>query len=155
MSAVFSVEDLKKKLQKGQYKLTHQRKVVLDVFVKNPDKHLSAEDVYAILKTEEDDNIGLATVYRTLELLCDSQMDVLQKIDFGEGCYRYELNTNEPNTHQHHHLICTQCRNVIEFEEDMLDVLEKDIFNKCKFMIKDHQVKFFGLCEECQKKFAD
>lgn len=154
MSDIFSLDDLKKRLQNSPYKLTHQRKVVLEVFVDNPGTHLSAEEVHDILKRKSAD-IGLATVYRALELLCGKDIAILQKIDFGDGCARYELNLTKPNTHQHHHLICTNCKKVIEFSEDMLEALEADIIKKCGFKITDHQVKFFGICEECQKELAD
>lgn len=154
MPSVYLLDELKKKLQNSSYKLTHQRKVVLEVFVDNPGTHLSAEEVHDILKQRSAD-IGLATVYRSLELLCDKEIGILQKIEFGDGCSRYELNLTEPNTHQHHHLICTKCKKVTEFSEDMLDALETDIMKKCGFKVTDHQVKFFGLCEECQKKLAN
>lgn len=151
MTGDYSLEMLKTKLQNSQYKLTHQRKVVLEVFAEHPGCHLSAEEIHDILKQKSAD-IGLATVYRALELLCGEDIGILQKIEFGDGCARYELNVTEPNTHQHHHLICTSCKRVIEFSEDMLDTLEADIAQKCGFKVTDHQVKFFGLCEECQKK---
>ena len=154
MPSAYLLDDLKKKLQNSSYKLTHQRKVGLEVFVDNPGTHLSAEEVHDILKQRSAD-IGLATVYRSLELLCDKEIGILQKIEFGDGCARYELNLTEPNTHQHHHLICTKCKKVTEFSEDMLDALETDIMKKCGFKVTDHQVKFFGLCEECQKKLAN
>ena len=97
-----------------------------------------------------DADIGLATVYRALELLCSKDIGILQKIEFGDGCSRYELNVTKENTHQHHHMICTNCHKVIEFSEDMLDDLENDIFKKCQFKVTDHQVKFYGLCKDCQ-----
>ena len=154
MSATYSLDNLKQKLQNSPYKFTHQRKVVLEVFVNNPGVHLSAEEVHDILKQKAAD-IGLATVYRALELLCSKEIGILQKIDFGDGCSRYELNLTEPNSHQHHHMICTNCKKVIEFSEDMLDDLEADIMKKCGFKVTDHQVKFFGLCEECRKEIAN
>ena len=149
MATDFTVEALKQKLQNSQYKLTYQRKVVLEVFVNNPGEHLSAEDVHDKLKAMDAD-IGLATVYRALELLCSKDIGILQKIEFGDGRSRYELNVTKENTHQHHHMICTNCHKVIEFSEDMLDDLENDIFKKCQFKVTDHQVKFYGLCKDCQ-----
>lgn len=126
----------------------------MEVFVNNPGVHLSAEEVHDMLKQKSAD-IGLATVYRALELLCSEEICILQKIEFGDGCSRYELNMTEPNSHQHHHMICTRCRKVIEFSEDMLEDLEADIRKKCGFRVTDHQVKFFGLCEECQKEIEN
>ena len=94
--------DIKQKFQEKQYKLTPQRQIILQVFVEHQDKHLSAEDVHVIVR-QHSSEIGLATVYRTLELF--SELEVLQKMDFGDGRSRYEINeTSTP--HHHHHLIC-------------------------------------------------
>ena len=147
MQPKYTINELKKRLQLGQHKMTPQRKVVLEVFLDNENAHLSAEDVRGMLR-DRDSDIGLATVYRALELMCD--LGILQKMDFGDGCSRYELNLTEPNAHQHHHLICRGCGKVFEFSDDLMDELEDTIAEKCKFKILDHQVKFFGCCEECQ-----
>ncbi|WP_182188508.1 Fur family transcriptional regulator [Pectinatus frisingensis] len=149
MGKKITIDDLTKKLQGPHHKITPQRKVVLQVFIDNPGKHLSAEDVHYILR-DKDYDIGLATVYRSLELLAD--INILQKNDFGDGCRRYELNTASPNAHQHHHLICVKCGKVNEFADDLLDDLEADIMKKSNFKITDHQVTFYGYCSECQKK---
>ena len=132
--------------------MTPQRQIVLQIFLDNPGEHLSAEDVHGLLRDKKAE-IGLATVYRSLELL--SNLGILQKMEFGDGCSRYEVNTTDPKAHHHHHLICTKCNKVIEFEEDLLDDLEQDICRKSGFKILDHQVKFFGICKECQADSED
>ncbi len=144
---VFTMEDLRRKLQERQHKMTPQRQTVLQIFLDHPGEHLSAEDVHGILRSNQLE-IGLATVYRSLELLSD--LGILQKMEFGDGCSRYEVNTTGPSSHHHHHLICTKCGKVIEFEDDLLENLEQDIMEKSGFNITDHQVKFFGYCKECQ-----
>ena len=144
---LFALQDLRGKLYERGYKMTPQRKQILQIFVEHPE-HLSAEDVYNILR-EQDSEIGLATVYRALDLL--SELGILVKIDFGDGCARYELNTADPNVHHHHHLICVKCKKVIEVEEDLLDDLEATISKKSGFQILNHEVKFFGYCKDCQK----
>ena len=48
-------------------------------------------------------------------------------------------------------MICTNCGKVIEFQDDFLEPLEADIKKKLGFTVSDHQVKFFGLCKECQE----
>lgn len=149
MSKQITMEELKKKLQARQYKLTPQRQTVLQVFIAHPDEHLSAEDVHRLLRQKQLE-IGLATVYRSLELLSD--MEVLQKIDFGDGRSRYELNETNAKQHHHHHLICMKCGTVREFADDLLEALENDITEKSQFKIVDHQVKFYGYCQECQEK---
>ncbi len=147
MADNITMEVLKERLQARQHKLTTQRRIVLEVFLTHPSQHLSAEDVYGILRGQSLD-IGLATVYRSLELLAN--LGILQKMEFGDGCSRYEIGTMTPDAHQHHHLICMKCGKVEEFPDDLMDDLEKDVAKKTHFRIVDHQVKFFGYCKECQ-----
>ena len=147
---LFGLKDLRAKLSEGGYKMTPQRKEILKIFVEHSDyHHMSAEDVYGILR-ERESEIGLATVYRALDLL--SELGILVKVEFGDGCARYELNTADPKVHHHHHLICLNCKKVIEFEDDLLDDLEADIAKKSGFEILNHEVKFFGYCKDCREK---
>ena len=149
---LFGLEDLRGKLSERGYKMTPQRKEILRIFVEHSDyHHMSAEDVYGILQKRESE-IGLATVYRALDLL--SEIGILVKVEFGDGCSRYELNTADPKIHHHHHLICLKCKKVIEFEDDLLDDLEADIAKKSGFQILNHEVKFFGYCKDCQAEEA-
>ena len=120
---------------------------MLEVFLSRSGQHLSAEDVYGILRAEAMD-IGLATVYRSLELL--AEIGILQKMEFGDGCSRYEVGNLTPDEHQHHHLICLKCGKVQEFPDDLMGELEADVARKTEFQIVDHQVKFFGHCKECR-----
>ena len=94
-----TIDILRQRLQARQHKLTTQRRTVLEVFIAHPGEHLSAEDVYGILRGEDID-IGLATVYRSLELLAN--LNILQRMEFGDGCSRYEIGTMSPDEHQHH-----------------------------------------------------
>lgn len=142
-----NMDDLKRKFHEGQYKLTPQRQIILQAFLDHHGEHLSAEDVHNIVKQKSTD-IGLATVYRTLEILSD--LEVLHKMDFGDGRSRYEINETDA-LHQHHHLICLSCGKVKEFEDDLLETLEAVISRNSKFKIIDHQVKFYGYCQECQR----
>lgn len=140
-----NLDQILERLQEKDYKLTPQRQLVVQILLGNMDKHLSAEDIYHLVKRENPD-IGLATVYRTLELLSD--LEILQKIDFGDGRSRYEF--REAAHHHHHHLICTSCGRVEEFAEDLLEALEHQVAARSGFRVTDHQVKFFGLCRDCQ-----
>jgi len=143
--------ELQAKLHERRYKLTPQRIQILQAFLDNHTQHLCAEDVYGILRSKSSE-IGLATIYRTLELL--SELEVLHKMDFGDGCSRYEINeTSVP--HHHHHLICLECGKVKEFEGDLLETLEAMVAEKSNFRIVDHQLKFYGYCQECQKDRGD
>lgn len=138
------IETICKKLQQLNYKVTPQRQVILKAFFDNEADHLSAEELYTIVRPRHHD-IGLATVYRTLDLL--AELEVLHKIDLGDGRARYELSQHD--SHYHHHLICLECGCVQEFDDDLLESLEKILTAKTGFHITDHQLKFFGYCRRC------
>lgn len=144
---------MEKKLEKimeqfKNYRLTPQRRIVLEILMENKEKHLSAEEVYQ-LSREKGYEIGLATIYRTLELL--ETLSLLHKMNFGDGKSRYEL-VEEISAHHHHHLICLKCEKVIEVEDDLLHQLEKVVESKYGFDIVDHSLQFLGYCSECKAK---
>ena len=64
----FNIDEVKEKFKKEGYKLTTQRRVILDAIVENQEKHLNPEEIYDIVKIRYPE-IGIATVYRTLQLL--------------------------------------------------------------------------------------
>ena len=135
------------------YRVTVPRQAILDVLGKTS-RHLSAEDIYLEVHKIYP-NVGLTTVYRTLELLV--QMGLVLKFDFGDGRARYEL-TEGPKGVHHHHLICMNCKRVIDYtdfvdeEAEFLKRAEKGLAKKYKFEIKGHLIRFYGLCEKCREK---
>ncbi|MEW8993377.1 Fur family transcriptional regulator [Clostridium sp.] len=139
------IENLKLILKEKGYKLTPQRRSILDEIIKNEGSHLTTEEIYDLVKVNCPE-IGLATVYRTVQLL--EEMGVLYKLDLDDGCSRYEL-CDEDESHQHHHLICQNCGKVIEVEGDLLEELEQIIEKKYNFKIKNHSLKFYGTCDNC------
>lgn len=138
-------ETLKEKLKEKGCKLTPQRRSILDIIVENEGKHLSTEEIYDLVK-QKCPEIGLATVYRTMQMF--DEVGIVYKHNFDDGRSRYELNHNED--HQHHHLICVNCNKVIEVEEDLLEQLENEVEKKYDFTITNHNVKFFGYCNKCR-----
>lgn len=142
------ISDIGEKLRAKESKLTTRRELILKVLLENQGKHLSAEDVYNLVKGEEAD-VGLATVYRALELF--HEFGLIHAIDFGDGRKRYEFGMEEGKDHHHHHLICTKCGSIIEVNEDLLDELENRVHKKHNFTITDHQLKIFGICSQCAK----
>ena len=141
-----TLEKLKERIKDKKYKLTTQRQTILQAFIDADENRLSAEDVYVLVKEVAPD-IGLATIYRTLDLF--TELDLLKRLDFGDGRNRYELN-DEEFAHFHHHLICVKCGKVSEFEDDMLETLESIIAKKLNFRTIDHQLKVYGYCSDCQ-----
>ncbi|MCZ0754600.1 ferric iron uptake transcriptional regulator [Anoxybacillus sp. J5B_2022] len=142
------IERIKKLLHTAGYKLTPQREATVRVLLEHEEDHLSAEDVYLLVK-EKSPEIGLATVYRTLELL--TELKIVDKINFGDGVSRYDLR-QEGATHFHHHLVCIECGSVAEIQEDLLEEVEAVVERDWKFKIKDHRLTFHGICYRCQQK---
>ncbi len=139
------IGNIKDYLKEKGFKLTSQRGSVLDTILENTGKHLSAEEIYDLVKINCPE-IGLATVYRTMQVL--DELGLVYKNNFDDGRTRYEITQNED--HQHHHLVCRKCGKVIEVEEDLLEQLEHQVEKKYNFSITNHKVKFFGYCNECK-----
>lgn len=130
-------------------RLTLPREVVLAVLGRTS-KHLSVDEVFAAVNKLYP-GIGIATIYRTLDLL--SQMGIVTKLEFGEGKSRYELSDSKKG--HHHHLVCSGCGQIIDYsdfiekEVEFLGKLEGELAKKHNFKINSHQIHFYGLCEKC------
>ena len=83
-----SKENFKKMLKDKGLKVTNQRLLVLEVLADHRDKHMTAEDIYELVK-EDYPEIGLATIYRTVQLL--REMQLVDRINLDDGCLRYEI----------------------------------------------------------------
>ena len=121
-----SKEKFKEMLKEKGLKVTNQRLLVLEVLADHRDRHMTAEDIYEMVK-EDYPEIGLATIYRTVQLLLEMQL--VERIKLDDGCGRYEI--GEPGAgegrHHHHHLICKTCGKVLPFYDDLLEELEHRI----------------------------
>lgn len=143
-----SIKQIQEQLKEHDYQLTPQREAVVQVLIQNADMHLRTEDIY--MRTKElAPEIGLATVYRTLELL--EKLSVVYRFEYGDGQSRYEL-VSKSEEHYHHHLICLKCGEISEFRGDLLDQLEEKISQEQQFEIVDHSLRFFGYCAKCTAK---
>jgi len=140
------IEDLKIVLKDKGMKYTEQRAIILQILI-SLDEHLNAEDVHAIIKEKyPQQNIGIATIYRTLNFL--EEVDLISSISFGKDGKKYESN----NKNQHHdHIICTSCGKIVEFLDDEIEKLQEDVAIKNGFKITDHTMQIYGICNECQK----
>jgi Fur family ferric uptake transcriptional regulator len=149
-SVVVGREDFIRILKEKGLKVTRQRLVVLEVLAENAEKHLTAEEIYDRVKVENPD-IGLATVYRTVQLLLE--LELIDRINLDDGFVRYEIGDMEKSEHhRHHHLICLRCGSVTAFQDDMLEALETGVKSALGFQVTDHEVKLYGICRDCLKK---
>lgn len=141
---------LKQVLKEHGLKVTTQRIAILKIFREYSQCHLTVEEIYDYVKKDYPD-IGLATVYRTVQLL--SELELIDKINLDDGYVRYEIGVMDGHkSHHHHHMICLKCGTVFAFEEDMLDSLEAHIMESQGFAVVNHEVKLFGYCITCREK---
>jgi Fur family transcriptional regulator, ferric uptake regulator len=131
-------------LEKG-YRFTPQRRAVLELIKESQGKHWTAEEIYNVVKMKNP-GIGIATVYRTLQILEDAGL--ITKDYLGTDVVRYELNHTHGG-HAHHHMVCIGCGVILEAKEDFMDAIETIIEQNYGFQVTDHNIKFMGYCEKC------
>lgn len=129
-------------LSKNSLKQTKQRKVIVDEFLEmNP--HVDAEQLYERLR-KMGYAFGLATVYRTLNLL--KEANLVDQLAFADGRSVFEVNA--PGSH-HDHLICVKCGVVVEFENEQIEQLQLGVAKKYGFILESHRLDLFGVCPKC------
>ncbi len=131
-------------LRQHSYKLTPQRRVVIQAIASNQD-HLTPTAIYERVH-QHHPNIGFVTIYRTLEIL--AQLGLICELHAGGSCRSYTISA--PG--HHHHLICSNCSRVIDFTGCELGKVEQDLSSKTGFRIEGHLLEFIGLCQACQKE---
>ena len=129
-------------LSRAGLKSTRQRERIVRSFFA-AGRHTSAEELYHQIRAQ-DPGIGLVTVYRTLKLL--RQAGMATERAFGDGYARFDPN---PADWTHHHLICTRCGAVREFQDKELRVLGRKVARTLGFTITEHKLELYGLCREC------
>ncbi len=132
---------LKEHLGKHQLKLTRQREQILTAFLKM--EHVTAEQLYRLLAKKEP-HIGLATIYRTLNLFCEAGL--AQARHFGAQT-QYD---NISHKGHHDHLICTSCGKIVEFENCEIERLQEEVARRNGFVIQTHKLELYGLCSGCR-----
>jgi len=130
-------------LRKHGYRLTPQRRAVLDAVILSRE-HFTSSAVYEGLRREHP-GLGLVTVYRTLELLAD--IGLLCEVHTGGRQRSFIM--RRPSEH-HHHLICSACGKVIDFADCKLNELESKLSSETGFVIDSHLLELHGHCRDCR-----
>ena len=133
-------------LREHDLKITPQRRMILKLLA-GENGHPTAEDIYqqvsAVMPT-----VSRATVYNTLHELV--ALGVLNEVqDLSENRLRYDTHTGI-----HHHLFCTRCHTLVDLHHDF-EMLHLTPEEAAGYKILKHQVTFYGLCPECQKRETD
>ena len=105
---------------------------------------LSAREIADELRAGGRD-VGIATVYRALELL--DELGLVQRLDVGEGTVRYE--PADPSGEHHHHLVCDSCGRVSSFEDKGLERAITRLAGRLDYHVGGHDVVLRGSCPAC------
>jgi Fe2+ or Zn2+ uptake regulation protein len=132
---------LAEQLKQAGYKLTQPRLAVLEV-LESKGEHLSHEQILAEGKKIYI-KLSRATVYRTLDLLVE--LNVMRPLYLHEPRQRFIFAAGG-----HHHLVCTRCQAVFEFDDCVVDQLAQQLSDQFKFQIRNHLLEFQGVCESCR-----
>ena len=138
-----TIED--KCLSKG-VKLTEQRKVIAQVISESKEAygesdHPDVDELYNRV-SKIDTKISIATVYRTVKLF--EEAGILTKHDFKTGKARYELNDD------HNHLIDIKSGEIIEFVDEEIEKLQKQVAEKYGYKLVDHKLELYGVKKKSQ-----
>ncbi len=139
------LERFRRYLREHHQPITRQRDLVARVVFLSQD-HLSVEGIRRELR-QQGVRVGLATVYRTLDLLVESGL--VRAHEFGEGFKRYEPMAS----HAHHeHLICERCGRVLEFAHERLERMLPVLADEHGFQHRRHRVEIYGVCRTCRQQ---
>jgi len=122
-------------------KLTRSQQIVLEL-IQQLNQAISAQDIYTQLRQQEQ-NMGLATVYRSLEVL--KTQSLIKGITLPNGEAIYSLMPSD-----RHHLNCLNCGSLIQIDSCPLHNLNTSLEQSYNFKIQYHTLEFFGLCSICE-----
>ncbi len=118
--------------------VTYQRILIYN-YLQTTKNHPTAEEIYQVVKAEYP-SISIATVYKTLETLAEH--DLIKKVNPMHDLARFDGDTTP-----HHHLICSECRKIVDIHDERLDALPVPSNNG--FQVNGYRVLFEGICQEC------
>ncbi len=136
------LDQMLSKLKDHDFRITPQRLAVLKVLAAS-EGHPTVERIYETVRAEFP-TTSIATIYKTVNLL--KQINEVLELGFADGSNRYDGNKPYP----HPHVICTQCKKIIDPNLGSLKDLTKEVVAETGFQILTHRVDFFGICRECQ-----
>lgn len=124
------------------YRLTRQRRLVLEILQENQE-HLEADAVFALAKSR-DPGISLATVYRSLALF--KQIGLVEEDHLGQDHGHFEAIQGA----RHYHFTCLQCGRVVEFEAPELNMILQGLSEREGVRVTDIRLHLGGYCSDCQ-----
>ncbi len=142
MSEIEQLSPRAVRLREAGHKLTNARLTVLNV-LENNDGHLTSAEVLDQVD-KRDSSIGRASVFRTLDLL--TSLSIIRPTYMNSSMTpTYVL---MPDGH-HHHIVCTNCNRIIEFENCGLSAIAAELEERLHVKLTGHLLEFYGLCDKC------
>lgn len=135
--------DQNEELKRAGLKITLPRVKILSILQEPTNQHISAEDVYKIL-LDQNEEIGLATVYRVLNQFDDA--GIVTRHHFEGGKSVFELSQKS----HHDHLVCLKCGKVIEFEDEIIEQRQLDIAKEHNIKLTNHSLYLYGECNDTE-----
>ncbi|HYE81521.1 MAG TPA: Fur family transcriptional regulator [Clostridia bacterium] len=128
-------------LKEKGYKLTEQRRLIIEAFNESPG-HYTAQEIFDKVR-EKLKGINFSTIYRNLELL--SALEIINKLYIESGISHYELCGLE----HHHHIICKKCGETREIDICPYINLGEEQLEAIGFKATDHKFEIYGYCSKC------
>ena len=143
------VEEAERRLRAAGHRSSSPRSAVL-ALIGRQECVLSAREIADELRAGGRE-VGVATVYRTLEVLED--LHLVQRLDVGGASARYEP-AMPGGEHHHHHLVCDDCGRVTPFEDPSLERAIDDLGERLDYTVGHHDVILRGRCPRCASAAA-
>jgi Fur family transcriptional regulator, ferric uptake regulator len=131
-------------LERDGYRLSAPRSAVVETLA-TLGCSVTAKEIADRLR-ERDEDVGVASIYRTLDLL--ERLRLARRVDAAEGVARYE--PIEPSGEHHHHLVCERCGAVTAFEDRELELAIEQLSRRVDYAIDAHDVTLRGACPGCR-----
>ena len=141
-------EQLKKLFDQEGVDHLEERIKILEVFLQT-EKHLSAAELVDLVR-KGGMELDPEFVIDTLKLMC--RLGFAHQHSFDNGVYRYE----HRHLGQHHdHMVCTKCKNILEFQNDQIENLQLSVAASHGFHMLQHKMEIYGICADCLKERQD
>ena len=132
-------------LKKAGLKATLPRIRILQILEDSDQKHMSAEDVYKTL-LDANEEVGLATVYRVLTQFEAAGLVIRHHFDSGHSVFELDRGGH------HDHMVCLKTGKVIEFQNDMIEKIQKEIADSHGYELVDHSLVLYVKPKEKSSK---
>lgn len=138
-----NIEDIINVLKKNDYKITPQRKAIIQALIENDTSLISIEALFA-RANQLYSKTNISTIYRNLEIL--EKLNLVYKV-MDEATSLYKLICNHYG--HHHHLICKNCGKTEAIDFCPIETLQQ-LSKEKEFNLEDHKLELYGTCKKCQ-----